>query len=173
MIRILVFCSLALIRKHSLYNPTKPFRTNSLTRKEPKPYEIKVFIKTPKNLQTSHAFVQHSLLSLYKTIVQFSSKRDFKPLYHYHFQEPRMASGQMKPVASLLLVLNFCMYVVVLGIGGWAMNFAIDNGFVIGKHLVKILMFTKFFVLFITHCVSPGQFARTTTIGLIDNNFHY
>ncbi|KAH0696906.1 hypothetical protein MTR67_009064 [Solanum verrucosum] len=43
-----------------------------------------------------------------------------------------MASGQMKPVASLLLVLNFCMYVVVLGIGGWAMNFAIDNGFVIG-----------------------------------------
>lgn len=39
----------------------------------------------------------------------------------------------MKPVASLLLVLNFCMYAVVLGIAGWAMNFAIDNGFVIGK----------------------------------------
>lgn len=55
-----------------------------------------------------------------------------------------MASEQMKPVASLLLVLNFCMYVVVLGIGGWAMNFAIDNGFVIGKHLVKI------FLVFIT-----------------------
>ncbi|KAF3450531.1 hypothetical protein FNV43_RR06616 [Rhamnella rubrinervis] len=43
-----------------------------------------------------------------------------------------MAGGQLKPVASLLLVLNFCMYVVVLGIGGWAMNRAIDHGFVIG-----------------------------------------
>ncbi|CAN4105738.1 unnamed protein product [Withania somnifera] len=43
-----------------------------------------------------------------------------------------MADGQMKPVASLLLVLNFCMYVVVLGIAGWAMNFAIDHGFEIG-----------------------------------------
>ncbi|KAL5577124.1 hypothetical protein UlMin_018823 [Ulmus minor] len=38
----------------------------------------------------------------------------------------------MKPVASLLLVLNFCMYVIVLGIGGWAMNRAIDHGFIIG-----------------------------------------
>ncbi|KAJ8545362.1 hypothetical protein K7X08_017945 [Anisodus acutangulus] len=43
-----------------------------------------------------------------------------------------MADGQMKPVASLLLVLNFCMYAVVLGIAGWAMNFAIDHGFLIG-----------------------------------------
>ncbi|CAF1928744.1 unnamed protein product [Brassica oleracea var. botrytis] len=40
-----------------------------------------------------------------------------------------MAGEQMKPVASLLLVLNFCMYVIVLGIGGWAMNRAIDRGF--------------------------------------------
>ncbi|XP_059289595.1 membrane protein PM19L-like [Lycium ferocissimum] len=39
----------------------------------------------------------------------------------------------MKPVASLLLVLNFCMYAVILGIAGWAMNFAIDNGFIIGQ----------------------------------------
>ncbi|XP_060192712.1 membrane protein PM19L-like [Lycium barbarum] len=39
----------------------------------------------------------------------------------------------MKPVASLLLVLNFCMYAVVLGIAGWAMNFAIDHGFIIGQ----------------------------------------
>lgn len=38
----------------------------------------------------------------------------------------------MKPVASLLLLLNFCMYVVLLGIGGWAMNRAIDHGFIIG-----------------------------------------
>lgn len=46
-------------------------------------------------------------------------------------------AGQMKPVASLLLVLNFCMYAVVLGIAGWAMNFAIDHGFLIGRHLVQ------------------------------------
>ncbi|XWS18583.1 hypothetical protein CRYUN_Cryun32bG0057200 [Craigia yunnanensis] len=43
-----------------------------------------------------------------------------------------MANGQMKPVAALLLFLNFCMYVIVLGIGGWAVNKAIDHGFVIG-----------------------------------------
>ncbi|KAI3409410.1 uncharacterized protein J3R85_019349, partial [Psidium guajava] len=38
----------------------------------------------------------------------------------------------MKSAASLLLFLNFCMYAIVLGIGGWAMNRAIDHGFVIG-----------------------------------------
>ncbi|KAJ4849960.1 hypothetical protein Tsubulata_004852 [Turnera subulata] len=43
-----------------------------------------------------------------------------------------MANEQMKSVASLLLVLNFCMYAIVLGIGGWAMNRAIDYGFIIG-----------------------------------------
>ncbi|XP_068325505.1 membrane protein PM19L-like [Pyrus communis] len=43
-----------------------------------------------------------------------------------------MANQQLKPVAGLLLALNFCMYVIVLGIGGWAMNRAIDHGFVIG-----------------------------------------
>ncbi|KAK1422765.1 hypothetical protein QVD17_18051 [Tagetes erecta] len=42
------------------------------------------------------------------------------------------ASGQMKSVASLLMVLNFCMYAVLLGIGGWAMNRAIDHCFIIG-----------------------------------------
>ncbi|GFZ07163.1 AWPM-19-like family protein [Actinidia rufa] len=30
-----------------------------------------------------------------------------------------MAGEQLKSVASLLLFLNFCMFVVVLGIGGW------------------------------------------------------
>ncbi|XP_028764971.1 membrane protein PM19L isoform X2 [Neltuma alba] len=44
-----------------------------------------------------------------------------------------MANEQMKPIATLLLALNFCMYVVVLGIGGWAMNRAIDHGFIIGQ----------------------------------------
>ncbi|KAK4589378.1 hypothetical protein RGQ29_020094 [Quercus rubra] len=43
-----------------------------------------------------------------------------------------MAAGQIKQVASLLLGLNFCMYVIVLGIGSWAMNRAIDHGFIIG-----------------------------------------
>ncbi|KAI4298205.1 hypothetical protein L6164_031792 [Bauhinia variegata] len=43
-----------------------------------------------------------------------------------------MANEQMKQVATLLLGLNFCMYVIILGIGGWAMNRAIDHGFVIG-----------------------------------------
>ncbi|XP_044461243.1 membrane protein PM19L [Mangifera indica] len=46
-----------------------------------------------------------------------------------------MANAQFKPVASLLLALNFCMYVIVLGIGGWAMNRAIEHGFIIGAGL--------------------------------------
>ncbi|XWS15910.1 hypothetical protein CRYUN_Cryun34aG0042800 [Craigia yunnanensis] len=43
-----------------------------------------------------------------------------------------MANAPMKPIAALLLFLKFCMYVIVLGIGGWAMNRAIDHGFIIG-----------------------------------------
>ncbi|KAF8018917.1 hypothetical protein BT93_H3725 [Corymbia citriodora subsp. variegata] len=43
-----------------------------------------------------------------------------------------MADERMKPVATLLLLLNFCMYAIVLGIGGWAINRAIDHGFIIG-----------------------------------------
>ncbi|CAG7894793.1 membrane protein PM19L [Brassica rapa] len=43
-----------------------------------------------------------------------------------------MAEQQMKPVASLLLLLNFCMYAIVLGIGAWSMNKAISHGFPIG-----------------------------------------
>ncbi|PIN04820.1 hypothetical protein CDL12_22642 [Handroanthus impetiginosus] len=46
-----------------------------------------------------------------------------------------MAGEQMKPVAGALLFLNFCMYAIILGIGGWAMNRAIDHGFVIGPGL--------------------------------------
>ncbi|KAD3068857.1 hypothetical protein E3N88_36737 [Mikania micrantha] len=42
-----------------------------------------------------------------------------------------MANGQMRSAVSLLLVLNFCMYAILLGIGGWAMNHAIDHGFII------------------------------------------
>ncbi|XP_076897391.1 membrane protein PM19L-like [Bidens hawaiensis] len=46
-----------------------------------------------------------------------------------------MASEQMRSVVPLLLVLNFCMYAILLGIGGWAMNRAIDHGFIIGPTL--------------------------------------
>ncbi|BBH01049.1 AWPM-19-like family protein [Prunus dulcis] len=44
------------------------------------------------------------------------------------FDLTEMANQQLKSVAGLLLLLNFCMYVIVLGIGGWAMNRAIDHG---------------------------------------------
>ncbi|GAA0184203.1 hypothetical protein Leryth_017873 [Lithospermum erythrorhizon] len=46
-----------------------------------------------------------------------------------------MAGEQLKGVASMLLVLNFCMYAIVLGIGGWAINKSIDHGFIIGQGL--------------------------------------
>ncbi|XP_057537649.1 membrane protein PM19L-like [Amaranthus tricolor] len=46
-----------------------------------------------------------------------------------------MANESMKPTATFLLLLNFCMYVVLLGIGGWAMNRAIEHGFIIGPGL--------------------------------------
>ncbi|XP_010538226.1 PREDICTED: uncharacterized protein LOC104812652 [Tarenaya hassleriana] len=56
-----------------------------------------------------------------------------------------MAGDQTKSVASLLLVLNFCMYVIVLGIGGWAMNRAIDHGFAIGPDLNLPARFSPIF----------------------------
>ncbi|KAI4304450.1 hypothetical protein MLD38_039958 [Melastoma candidum] len=46
-----------------------------------------------------------------------------------------MANERMKPVASLILLLNFCMFAIVLGISGWAMNRAINHGFIIGPEL--------------------------------------
>ncbi|URD95382.1 AWPM-19-like membrane family protein [Musa troglodytarum] len=70
-----------------------------------------------------------------------------------------MADEGMKSVASLLLLLNFCMYVIVASIGGWALNFAIDHGFTIGSGLALPAHFspvyfpmgnqaTGFFVIF-------------------------
>ncbi|KAJ1437016.1 AWPM-19-like [Sesbania bispinosa] len=56
-----------------------------------------------------------------------------------------MANEQMKPIAMLLLGLNFCMYVIVLGIGGWAMNRAIDHGFIIGPELELPAHFSPIF----------------------------
>ncbi|KAI4343059.1 hypothetical protein MLD38_027605 [Melastoma candidum] len=46
-----------------------------------------------------------------------------------------MANEQMKSMASLILLLNFCMFAIVLGISGWAMNKAINYGFIIGPEL--------------------------------------
>ncbi|KAG8055739.1 hypothetical protein GUJ93_ZPchr0001g29501 [Zizania palustris] len=46
-----------------------------------------------------------------------------------------MANAGLKPVAGFLLVLNFCMYVIVAAVGGWAINHSIDTGFIIGPGL--------------------------------------
>ncbi|XP_010273381.1 PREDICTED: uncharacterized protein LOC104608952 [Nelumbo nucifera] len=70
-----------------------------------------------------------------------------------------MAGEGLKPLATGLLLLNFCMCVIVASIGGWAINRAIDHGFVIGPSLELPAHFspiyfpmgnaaTGFFVLF-------------------------
>ncbi|KAG0485709.1 hypothetical protein HPP92_009572 [Vanilla planifolia] len=41
-----------------------------------------------------------------------------------------MAEG-LKPLAGLLLALNFCMYAIVASIGGWAIDDAINRGLII------------------------------------------
>ncbi|RRT35436.1 hypothetical protein B296_00059038, partial [Ensete ventricosum] len=58
--------------------------------------------------------------------------------------QPSSSLGTMalKPVASLLLFLNFCMYVIVTAIGGWAINVAVNRGFIIGPELVLPAHFT-------------------------------
>ncbi|KAL1829604.1 hypothetical protein ACET3Z_008016 [Daucus carota] len=43
----------------------------------------------------------------------------------------------MKVVASVLLVLNLCMYVIILGIGGWEMNKSISQGFDLSSQLSR------------------------------------
>uniref|UniRef100_A0A7N0RFQ9 AWPM-19-like family protein n=1 Tax=Kalanchoe fedtschenkoi TaxID=63787 RepID=A0A7N0RFQ9_KALFE len=47
-----------------------------------------------------------------------------------------MAGEQMKSAATLLLLLNFCMYAIILGIGAWSINKAIDHGFIIDSGFV-------------------------------------
>ena len=39
-----------------------------------------------------------------------------------------MANGQLRPAAAFLLLINFAMYAVVLGISGWAMNRIVNYG---------------------------------------------
>ncbi|EEE55251.1 hypothetical protein OsJ_03144 [Oryza sativa Japonica Group] len=70
-----------------------------------------------------------------------------------------MANAGLKPVAGLLLVLNFCMYVIVAAVGGWAINHAIHTGYFIGSGMALPANFspiyfpmgnaaTGFFVIF-------------------------
>ncbi|XP_038981753.1 membrane protein PM19L-like isoform X6 [Phoenix dactylifera] len=56
-----------------------------------------------------------------------------------------MAGQGVKPIASLLLGLNFCMYAIVAAISGWALNVAIDRGFIIGPGLVLPAHFSPVF----------------------------
>ncbi|XP_042397141.1 membrane protein PM19L-like [Zingiber officinale] len=56
-----------------------------------------------------------------------------------------MANEGLKPVASLLLFLNFCMYAIVASIGGWALNVAINHGFIIGQGLALPANFSPVF----------------------------
>ncbi|KAM0862004.1 hypothetical protein ACQ4PT_045529 [Festuca glaucescens] len=44
-------------------------------------------------------------------------------------------ADNLKPVALFLLLLNFCMYTIIAVIGGWAVNFAINQGFIIDPEL--------------------------------------
>lgn len=62
-----------------------------------------------------------------------------------------MAATPMKSAASLLLVLNFCMYVIVLVIAAWAMNKAIDHGFIIGSSLSLSLSLCVYVMHHIPH----------------------
>uniref|UniRef100_A0A0E0C6M3 Uncharacterized protein n=1 Tax=Oryza meridionalis TaxID=40149 RepID=A0A0E0C6M3_9ORYZ len=70
-----------------------------------------------------------------------------------------MANAGLKPVAGLLLVLNFCMYVIVAAVGGWAINHSIHTGYFIGSGMALPANFspiyfpmgnaaTGFFVIF-------------------------
>lgn len=44
-----------------------------------------------------------------------------------------MAKGEgVKPIAGLLLVLNFCMYTIICGTAGWAINEAIEHEIITG-----------------------------------------
>ncbi|XXG67824.1 hypothetical protein AAC387_Pa06g1080 [Persea americana] len=50
-----------------------------------------------------------------------------------------------KPLASGLLFLNLSMYLIVAMIGGWAINIAIDRGFIIGPELQLPAYFSPIF----------------------------
>ncbi|EPS60342.1 hypothetical protein M569_14462, partial [Genlisea aurea] len=47
--------------------------------------------------------------------------------------------------AMLLLFLNFTMFTIILGIGGWSINSAIDHGFIIGPEFPLPAKFTPLY----------------------------
>lgn len=49
-----------------------------------------------------------------------------------------MAFGLVKSSASFLILLNFCMYVIVAAIAGWALNKAIDHDYITGPGAASI-----------------------------------
>ncbi|XP_062096707.1 membrane protein PM19L-like [Humulus lupulus] len=68
---------------------------------------------------------QAQLIFFLSALCSNFSQTSFPPL--------KMVDNKLfKYVSLVLLVLNFCMYVIVLSIGGNALNRAIDYGFVIG-----------------------------------------
>ncbi|XP_022142232.1 uncharacterized protein LOC111012398 [Momordica charantia] len=56
-----------------------------------------------------------------------------------------MQPGKLKPITVSILFFNFCLCIVIFGIGGWVMNDAIDNGFVIGQDLEVPAHFSPIF----------------------------
>lgn len=53
-------------------------------------------------------------------------------MVRFNLHKPQKPMAGVKPVAGLLLFLNSCMHAVVLGIGAWAINTAVNRGFIIG-----------------------------------------
>ncbi|CAO2823451.1 unnamed protein product [Amaranthus hypochondriacus] len=52
-----------------------------------------------------------------------------------------MVNKQLRPAASFLLFLNLCMYAVVLGLSGWAINRIINYGrFGFGQNAASLYM---------------------------------
>ncbi|KAF8413626.1 hypothetical protein HHK36_001618 [Tetracentron sinense] len=92
-----------------------------------------------------------------------------------------MAEEQVMPVVTGLLLLNLCMYFIVLAIGASAINRAIDHGFIIGSgfevpaHFSPIYFpmgnaATGFFVLFL---VITGVVGVASTIAGILHLFSW
>lgn len=102
------------------FTPYTPMHAYILARKEPK----RLCIRTPTGFTPSCIFHQ----------AFFFHTRIYSPALLNTFITLMANGGGMKPVATLLLLLNFCMYVIVGAIGGWALNRAIDYGFIIGKN---------------------------------------
>ncbi|KAK7359157.1 hypothetical protein VNO77_01104 [Canavalia gladiata] len=97
--------------------------------------------------------------------------------YPRTYSTTKMADEQMKPVATLLLGLNFCMYAIVLGIGGWAMNRAIGHGFIIGPELKLPAHFSPIFFpmgnastgFFVTFALLAGVVGAASAISGINH----